>query len=57
MLQSSMNFAFGFFGHPIEKQYQQLIMVHNSGARIAVLPLYLDSHNGSDRLTIPSRLV
>ncbi|KAF8752010.1 histidine acid phosphatase family [Rhizoctonia solani] len=31
MLQSAMNFALGFFGNPIEKQYQQLIMVRNPG--------------------------
>ncbi|KAG8704002.1 hypothetical protein FRC09_003832 [Ceratobasidium sp. 395] len=29
MLQSAMNFALGFFGNPIEKQYQQLIMIRD----------------------------
>lgn len=38
MLQSAMNFAFGFFGHPIEKQYQQLIMLHNPGVNNTLVP-------------------
>ncbi|KAF8688406.1 Phosphoglycerate mutase-like protein, partial [Rhizoctonia solani] len=38
MLQSAMNFALGFFGNPIEKQYQQLIMVRNPGINNTISP-------------------
>ncbi|KAG8744058.1 hypothetical protein FRC10_010843 [Ceratobasidium sp. 414] len=33
-----MNFALGFFGHPIEKQYQQLIMLKNPGINSTISP-------------------
>ncbi|KAB5591557.1 Phosphoglycerate mutase-like protein [Ceratobasidium theobromae] len=36
MLESSINFALGFFGHPIEHQYQQVIMVTNPGVRFGL---------------------
>ncbi|CAE6530133.1 unnamed protein product [Rhizoctonia solani] len=38
MLQSAMNFALGFFGNPIEKQYQQLVMIRNPGINNTVSP-------------------
>ncbi|CAE6441606.1 unnamed protein product [Rhizoctonia solani] len=38
MLQSAMNFALGFFGNPIEKQYQQLIMIRNPGINNTISP-------------------
>ncbi|KAF8607448.1 phosphoglycerate mutase-like protein [Ceratobasidium sp. AG-I] len=38
MLQSAMNFALGFFGNPIENQYQQLIMLRNPGINNTISP-------------------
>ncbi|KEP52493.1 histidine phosphatase domain protein [Rhizoctonia solani 123E] len=38
MLESSLNFAYGFFGHPIEGQYQQVIMSQHSGFNNTISP-------------------
>ncbi|KAG9087565.1 hypothetical protein FS749_002836, partial [Ceratobasidium sp. UAMH 11750] len=38
MLQSAINFALGFFGDPVEKQYQQLIMLKNPGINSTISP-------------------
>lgn len=31
MLESTVNLALGFFGHPIDDQYQQVVMVQSRG--------------------------
>jgi hypothetical protein len=33
MLESSINLALGFFGHPIENQYELVVMVEDPGVR------------------------
>ncbi|CAE6337214.1 unnamed protein product [Rhizoctonia solani] len=38
MLESSINFAYGFFGNPIEGQYQQLIMSEHPGFNNTISP-------------------
>ncbi|CAE6411276.1 unnamed protein product [Rhizoctonia solani] len=38
MLESSINFAYGFFGNPIEGQYQQVIMSQHSGFNNTISP-------------------
>ncbi|KAJ1301150.1 hypothetical protein OPQ81_003562 [Rhizoctonia solani] len=38
MLESSINFALGFFGHPIEGQYQQVIMTVLPGLNNTISP-------------------
>ncbi|KAF8684962.1 Phosphoglycerate mutase-like protein [Rhizoctonia solani] len=38
MLESSINFAFGFFGNPIEGQYQQVIALVHAGINNTISP-------------------
>ncbi|CAE6501873.1 unnamed protein product [Rhizoctonia solani] len=38
MLESSINFAYGFFGNPIKGQYQQVIMSEHSGLNNTISP-------------------
>ena len=43
MLNSAINFALGFFGHPLEGKYQQSITIEADGASDFTVsyPLYL----------------
>ncbi|CAE6337219.1 unnamed protein product [Rhizoctonia solani] len=47
MLESSINFAYGFFGNPIEGQYQQVIMTAHSGFNNTISP-YATCPNAND---------
>ncbi|CUA67235.1 3-phytase A [Rhizoctonia solani] len=47
MLESSINFAYGFFGNPIEGQYQQVIMTAHSGFNNTISP-YETCPNAND---------
>ena len=35
MLKSALNFAIGFFGYPLEGQYQQSITIEADGVRLS----------------------
>ncbi|KAF8607458.1 phytase [Ceratobasidium sp. AG-I] len=38
MLESTANLAFGFFGHPIDGQYQEVVMVQSRGLNNTISP-------------------
>jgi hypothetical protein len=46
MLESSINLALGFFGHPIENQYELVVMVEDPGVRPLTSCYHKDSNAG-----------